>query len=199
MEHNSFCESVRAEIRATYSQVAESAKNHFKYPVGTESARQLDYPSEVLQRLPSETSQYFCGVGNPFSLGPLHLGESVLDLGCGAGFDSLVAASLVGPNGSVVGIDITEAMLHRAQVNLQAVSFSHVRFLLAGGEEIPLPDCSVDVVISNGAINLSPDKQQVLSEIYRVTRPGGRLMMADMFLEDRIAPKTVAALGAWSH
>jgi arsenite methyltransferase len=126
MEHKSFCESVRAEIRATYAQVAASAEKHFKYPVGKESARQLGYPREVLQRLPSETSRHFCGVGNPFSIGPLRPGESVLDVGCGAGFDSLVAASLVGPNGSVVGIDLTEAMIHRAQVNLQAVSFSPI-------------------------------------------------------------------------
>jgi SAM-dependent methyltransferase len=199
MEHKPFCESVRTEIRATYAEVAASVENHFKYPVGKESACQLGYPHEVLQQLPSETSRHFCGVGNPFSLGPLRPGESVLDVGCGAGFDSLVAASLVGPNGSVVGIDLTEAMIHRAQVNLQAVPFSHVRFLLAGGEEIPLPDCSMDVVISNGAINLSPDKEKVLSEIYRVTRPRGRLMMADMLLEDGVAPETVAALGAWSH
>jgi len=199
MEHKSFCESVRAEIRATYAQVAASAENHFKYPVGRESVCQLGYPRDVLQRLPSETSRHFCGAGNPFSLGPLRPGESVLDVGCGAGFDSLVAASLVGPNGSVVGIDLTAAMIHRAQVNVQAVPFSYVRFLLAEGEAIPLPDCSMDVVISNGAINLSPDKEQMLSEIYRVTRPGGRLMMADMFLEDGVAPETVAALGAWSH
>ena len=191
-------QDIRSKVIARYSQVAVSAENHFKYPVGSESLHRLNYPSEIVQKLPAETRQHFCGVGNPFSLGSLRRGESVLDVGCGAGVDCLVAASLVGPSGTVVGIDVTEPMIERARANLSAGPFSNVRFLLAGGEQIPLPDSAVDVVISNGAINLSPDKALVMSEIYRVMRPGGRLMMADMFLEEGVSQETVAALDAWS-
>jgi arsenite methyltransferase len=191
-------QSIRAKVAARYSQVASSAANQFKYPVGPESLRRLNYPSEILRELPEEAQRHFCGLGNPFSLGELHRGESVLDVGCGAGFDCLVAASLVGPGGSVVGIDPTEAMVERARTNLAATSFANVRFLAARGEEIPLPDSTVDAVISNAAINLSPDKEQVLAEIHRVMRPGGRLMLADVFLDEGVSPETVAALDAWS-
>ena len=192
-------QDIRSKVIATYSQVAVSAENHFKYPVGLESLQQLNYQPEILEKLPHEASQHFCGVGNPFSLGPLHVGESVLDIGCGAGVDCLVAASLVGPGGTVVGIDVTEPMIERARANLPRGPFSDVRFLLAEGEQIPLPDFAVDVVISNGAINLSPDKALVLSEIYRVMRTGGRLMMTDMFLEEGVTQEEVAGLDAWSH
>ena len=191
-------ESIRTKVVAKYSQVAVSAENHFKYPVGSESLHRLNYPSETVQNLPGEARQRFCGVGNPFSLGSLRRGESILDVGCGAGVDCLVAASLVGPSGTVVGIDVTERMIDQARANVSAGPFSNVRFLLAGSEQIPLPDSAVDVVISNGAINLSPDKALVLSEIYRVMRPGGRLMMADMFLEEDASQEVVATLDAWS-
>jgi len=191
-------QSIRTKVVAKYSQIAISAENHFKYPVGAVSLRRLSYPPQILQELPPETMQHYCGVGNPFSVGPLHRGESVLDIGCGAGCDCLVAASLTGPAGTVVGIDLTGAMVERARTNLAGTSFSNVQFMLAEAEKIPLQDSSMDVVISNGAINLSPDKALVLSEIYRVMRPGGRLMMADMFLEEGVSPQTVAALDAWS-
>ena len=191
-------ESIRTKIIARYSQVAISAEKKFKYPVGAESLRRLNYPSGIVDKLPAETKQSYCGVGNPFSVGALHSGDSVLDVGCGAGVDCLVAASLVGPSGSVVGIDITEPMFERARTSLSATPFSNVRFMLARGEEIPLPDSSANVVISNGAINLSPDKALVLAEIHRVLRPGGRLMMADMFLEEGVSQQTVATLDAWS-
>lgn len=191
-------ESIRTKVIARYSQVAISAENRFKYPVGVASLHRLNYPHEVIEKLPAETKRSYCGVGNPFSIGPLHRGESVLDVGCGAGVDCLVAASLVGPSGRVAGIDVTEPMLERARTSLSATPCSNVRFMLAGVEEIPLSDSSASVVISNGAINLSPDKALVLAEIYRVLRPGGRLMMADMFLEEGVSQQTVATLDAWS-
>lgn len=195
---NSIQEPIRTKVVARYSQVAISAEDRFNYPVGPESVGRLNYPTEILQALPDETKQHFCGVGNPFSLGLFHPGESVLDVGCGAGFDCLVAALFVGPSGNVVGIDLTEGMLERARMNLSVTPFSNVRFLLAGGEKIPLPNSTVDVVISNGAMSLTPDKALVLSEIHRVMRPGGRLMMADMFLEEGVSSEMVGALDAWS-
>ena len=148
--------------------------------------------------MPASLTESFCGVGNPFALGEPQPGQIVLDLGCGAGFDTLLAARRVGPKGKVIGIDMTPEMLAKACHNAAVLGVTNVEFLLGQIESLPLPDASVDLVISNGVFNLCPDKPGVLGEVFRVLRPGGRLQMADILLEPHVTPEEVARKGSWS-
>ena len=171
--------SIEDGLLEKYARVAKSPVGGFRYPVGEDGLRGLGYDEALLARLPRDVLASFCGVGNPFSLGPVVPGESVLDIGCGAGVDSLIAALATGKEGKVVGIDMIPAMLDRARENLRAAALTNVIFERASGEEIPFPDGSFHVVISNGVFNLIPDKEKALGEVLRVLKPGGRLMMAD--------------------
>ena len=144
------------------------------------------------------STESFCGVGNPFTLGEPLPGQTVLDLGCGAGFDTLLAARRVGASGKVIGIDMTPEMIAKARTNADSLGVMNVEFLLGEIEDLPLPDASVDLVISNGVFNLCPDKPRVLSEVFRVLKPGGRLQMADILLEPQVTPEEVASKGSWS-
>ena len=176
--------TIREGIRRKYTQVAtqSDAGGSFQYPTGQEGMRQLGYPMELVQDFPEAILQAFCGVGNPFSLGPIQPGETVLDIGCGAGVDTLVAARLVGPTGRVAGVDATFEMIARARANLALVGLTNVSFEVAAAEALPFPDREFDVVISNGVINLTIDKEPALREAHRVLKRGGRLMVADMVL-----------------
>jgi SAM-dependent methyltransferase len=176
--------TIREGIRRKYTQVAAQADagGSFRYPTGQEGMRQQGYPMEMVQDFPEAVLQAFCGVGNPFSLGPIQPGETVLDIGCGAGVDTLVAARLVGPTGRVAGVDATPEMIARARANLALVGLTNVSFEVAAAEALPFPDREFDVVISNGVINLTIDKEQALREAHRVLKRGGRLMVADMVL-----------------
>ena len=131
----------------------------------------------------------YCGVGNPFTLGPIHPGDTILDIGCGAGVDSIIAALMVGPSGSVTGVDLVPEMLERAKENARLVGAANVTFLEASAEELPFPDNSFDVVISNGVFNLVVDKAKALGEVYRVLKPGGRFMLADQVLAGELPKK----------
>jgi arsenite methyltransferase len=174
---------IRTGIKEKYGRVAaKGAGCCFKYPTGREGMERQGYPPEILQNLPEGILAAFCGVGNPFSLGVLYPGESVLDIGCGAGVDSFVAARLVGENGRVVGVDVTPAMLKQARGHLERLGWPQVSFQEGEAEALPFPDADFDVVISNGVFNLTIDKAQALSEAHRVLKPGGRLMLADMVL-----------------
>ncbi len=174
---------IQAGIRRKYAQVAASGVSScFRYPTGKEGLVQQDYPPEILREFPEAVLAAFCGVGNPFSLGPISPGEAVLDIGCGAGVDSLVAARLVGPAGRAVGVDATYEMIARARANLALTGFSNVAFEVAAAESLPFPDREFDVAISNGVFNLTIDKEQALKEAHRVLKRGGRLMIADMVL-----------------
>jgi ubiquinone/menaquinone biosynthesis C-methylase UbiE len=139
----------------------------------------------------------YCGVGNPFSLGPINRGETVLDIGCGAGVDTVVAAKMVGPEGRVIGIDMTPGMLARARKNLQGTSIQNVSFHRASAEDLPFPDESFDVVISNGVFNLIPDKARALEEVFRVLKPHGRMMMADQILTGVLPSDIKARIESW--
>ena len=181
--------SIRQGISEKYRKVAVSPQGLFKYPTGQESARGLGYPPDLLEAIPLAVRERFVGVGNPFALGPIRPGEAVLDLGCGAGFDAFIAAQLVGPAGRVVGIDMSPEMIAVAEAGLKAADFSNVEFRPARVEDLPFPEESFDVALSNGVLNLIPDKPRALSEVFRVLRPGGRLQACDIGLVgDRVPP-----------
>jgi len=165
-----------------YRKVAESPKGLFKYPIGEASALALGYPPELVARIPAYVRERFVGVGNPFALGEIGEGEAVLDLGCGAGFDAFVAAELVGREGRVAGIDLSPEMLAVAERRRAAAGLSNVEFRQADVEALPFPDAMFNVALSNGVLNLIPDKPAALREVFRVLKPGGRLQACDMGL-----------------
>jgi arsenite methyltransferase len=189
---------IRTGIQEKYAKVAvEGAGCCFKYPTGREGMERQGYPSEVLRDSPPEVLTAFCGVGNPFSLGPLYLGDTVLDIGCGAGVDSLVAAQLVGPSGRVIGIDVTPAMIEQARSHLARLGWDQVSFQVADAEALPFPDNDFDAVISNGVFNLTLNKAKALQEAQRVLKPGGRLMLADMVLVAALPPGRQDQITNW--
>ena len=169
-------------ILEKYRRVAVSPGGLFRYPTGGASALGLGYPAALVVTIPVAVRERFVGVGNPFALGPVKPGEAVLDLGCGAGFDAILAAQLVGPAGRVVGIDLSPEMLMVAEAGRADAGFQQVEFHAAAVEALPFPDAYFDVALSNGVLNLVPDKPAVLREIFRVLRPGGRLQACDMSL-----------------
>ncbi len=174
---------IREGIKTKYSQVATSgAACCFNYPTGMAGIRLQGYPLELVQDFPPKLLESFCGVGNPFSLGPINQGDSVLDIGCGAGFDAFVAARITGPQGRVVGLDVTPEMVDRARAYQALLKLPQVGFQAGEAEALPFPDHDFDVVISNGALNLTLNKEQALKEAHRVLKPGGRFMVADMVL-----------------
>jgi SAM-dependent methyltransferase len=191
-------DALRASVIERFTLVAKAPEQETKFPVGAESAKRLGCGAAEVDALPASVTDCFCGVGNPFLLGQPPPGERVLDLGCGAGFDMLLAAERVGPSGKVIGIDMTPEILAKARHNASLVGVTNVDFLLGEIETLPLADSSVGLVISNGVFNLCPDKPRVLSEVYRVLRPGGRLQMADILLEPHVTPQEVASKGSWS-
>jgi SAM-dependent methyltransferase len=181
--------TIREGIAEKYRKVAVSPQGLFKYPTGEQSALGLGYPPDLLWVIPTDVRERFVGVGNPFALGPISPGETVLDLGCGAGLDAFIAAQLVGPTGRVVGIDLSPEMIAVAQAGVREAKFPQVEFQVAQVEVLPFPDASFDVALSNGVLNLIPDKAAALREIFRVLRPGGRLQACDIGLVgDRVPP-----------
>ena len=191
-------EVIRASIKDRYGNLARSQRSEEGFPVGPESAKSLGYPAAEIDGLPNSVTESFAGVGNPFSLAELQAGETVLDLGCGAGLDSILAARRVGPSGKLIGVDFSPEMIDKATRNALALGLPNVEFRLGDLEALPLGNESVDVAISNGVLNLCPDKPRVLGEVFRVLRVGGRLCMADMILEDHVTPQKVHLMGSWS-
>ena len=180
--------SVRSSICEKYQKVAISPVGYFKYPTGEGSALGLGYPAQIVGTLPADVRARFVGVGNPFALGAVRPGDAVLDLGCGAGFDALVAALAVGPTGRVAGVDLSPEMLAVAESGRAAAGLSTVEFRQADVEALPFPDASFDVALSNGVLNLIPDKPAALREVFRVLKPGGRLQACDMGLVGEESP-----------
>lgn len=172
--------ALREQISAKYTAVAETPEAGFHFHNGRPLAVMLGYAAAEVDRLPGSTVESFAGTGNPLALGALPVGATVLDLGCGAGFDSLQAAWQVGDSGRVIGVDMTPAMLAKAAAGAAELGLGNTEFREGVAEELPVQSGTVDVVISNGVINLCPDKMSVLGEIVRVLKPGGRVQIADI-------------------
>jgi SAM-dependent methyltransferase len=188
---------LKSEIKKKYASVSNEPEQHFVFPTGGSWAQDLGYPEE-LANVPEAAVQSFAGVANPFSLGRLEPGARALDLGCGAGTDSLVAAQMVGPEGSVTGIDMTPEMLGKARAAAAEMGATNVEFLDAEAERLPFADGSFDVVISNGVIDLIPDKDAVFSELFRVLAPGGRIQIADVTIQRPVSEEGKRNIDLWT-
>jgi arsenite methyltransferase len=188
---------LKSEIKKTYASVSQEPEKDFIFPTGRAWAEDLGYPEE-LTGVPDTAVESFAGVANPFTLGRLEPGERVLDLGSGAGTDSLVAAQMVGPDGHVTGIDMTPEMLAKARAAADELGAANVEFVESEAERLPFPDESFDVVISNGVIDLVPDKDAVFSELYRVLRPGGRIQVADVTIQKPVSEEGRRNIDLWT-
>jgi arsenite methyltransferase len=185
-------------VKERFSALARDPSQEHRFPVGPDSAKRLGYLSQEIDSLPLAATESFAGVGNPFSLGHFLPGQIVLDLGCGAGMDSILAARKVGPTGAVIGVDMVEEMLAKARQNAKIAGLFNTDFRTGVADALPLPAESVDVVIINGVFNLCVDKPKVVAELFRVMRRGGRLYMADILLEPHVTPEELAGKGTWS-
>jgi arsenite methyltransferase len=188
---------LKSEIKKTYASVSVQPEADFIFPTGRAWAEDLGYPDE-LAAVPEIAVESFAGVANPWALGRLEHGERVLDLGCGAGTDTLVAAQMVGPEGRVTGIDMTPEMLVKARAAAGALGAANVELVEAEAERLPFYDASFDVVISNGVIDLIPDKDAVFAELERVLRPGGRIQIADVTIQEPVSEQGRRKIDLWT-
>lgn len=191
-------EVLREEIRKTYTEVASEPDREFIFPTGRAWAAELGYPEPELACVPDASVAGFAGVANHWTLGRITPGEVVLDVGCGAGTDLLIAAQMTGPAGRVIGVDMTASMLDTARSSAGAMGLANVDLHEALIEAVPVDSASVDVVISNGVIDLVPDKDVVLDEIDRVLRPGGRLQLADVVIHNEVTEDSRARIDLWT-
>jgi len=190
---------LRGEVSNIYSRVASEPNGTFHFHRGPRyAADYLGYDFAELSGLPSQTTAAFAGIGNPLAIGPIHAGETVLDIGCGAGMDLLLAAGRVGPGGKAIGVDMTESMANRARSSATAMGYAHVEVRLGDATALPIDDASVDVIISNGVLNLVPEKEKAFDEILRVLRPGGRLQLADIVVEKELSDDTRRNIDLWT-
>jgi SAM-dependent methyltransferase len=189
---------LRRQIKAKYTEVALEPEKGFHFHTGRPLAAMLGYGEADVDWLPPSTVESFAGTGNPFSMGRLAVGEAVLDIGCGAGFDTLLAARQVGPRGRVIAVDMTEPMLDKTRAGAVALGLRNVDARLGFAEELPVESESVDVVISNGVINLCPDKIAVMREVHRVLKPGGRFQIADIVVHREVPQDAKDDIDLWS-
>ena len=190
---------IREGIKEKYKMVAVSPEGKFSYPVGRPGLDGQKYDPEILKALPEDVLASYCGIGNPFSLGPFNKGETVLDIGCGTGVDTLMAAIMVGPEGKVIGIDLVPEMLERAKANLQKTSINNVTFQEGSAEELPFPEGTFDVVISNGVFNLILDKAKALREVFKVLKSSGRFLLADQILKGDMRADKKSMVENWAR
>jgi arsenite methyltransferase len=191
-------ELLKREVKKTYARVSEQPGEDFIFPTGRAWAQDLGYPRDLLRRVPDGAAESFAGVANPFALGALETGERVLDVGSGAGMDSLVAAQMVGADGRVTGIDMTRQMLAKARAAADEMGAENVEFVFGEAEALPFDDERFDVVISNGVIDLIPDKNAVYGEIYRVLVPGGRIQVADVTIQNPVSEEGRRKIDLWT-
>ena len=188
---------LKSEIKKTYASVSQEPEKDFIFPTGRAWAEDLGYPDELSQ-MPGFVAESFAGVANPWTLGRLEPGERVLDIGSGAGLDSLIAALQVGPEGSVTGIDMTPEMIKNARQGAAELGLDNVTFVEGEAEKLPFGDSSFDVVISNGVIDLIPDKDAVFGEIYRVLVSGGRIQVADVTIQQPVSDEGRRSIDLWT-
>jgi SAM-dependent methyltransferase len=188
---------LKSEIKKTYASVSQEPEKDFIFPTGRAWAEDLGYPEE-LANVPETAVDSFAGVANPWYLGRLNLGERALDLGSGAGTDSLVAAQMVGEHGHVTGIDMTPEMLAKARAAAAEMGATNVEFVESEAEQLPFHDASFDVVISNGVIDLIPDKDAVFAEIFRVLAPRGRIQIADVTIQNPVSAEGRRNIDLWT-
>jgi arsenite methyltransferase len=188
---------LREAIREEYAQVADNPEQGFHFHTGRRLATMLEYAPEWLERVPEDTIASFAGTGNPFAAGELRAGDRVVDVGCGAGIDSLIAATMVGTEGAVIGLDMTPAMLEKARASATRAGHPNVQFQHGFAESLPIEDGWADVVISNGVLNLFPDKYGGLQEMARVLKPGGRLQIGDILVQKSVGAKAKRDIDLW--
>jgi SAM-dependent methyltransferase len=190
--------ALREEIQKEYCEVAQNPKKGFHFHTGRQLARIVQYPDEWLEGIPESVVDSFAGTGNPFCIGPLEPGARVVDLGCGAGIDTFIAGRQVGSDGAVVGIDMTEEMLRKARAARDEMDLSQVEFRAGYLEDIPLEDGWADVVISNGVVNLCPDKGRAFGEIFRILQPGGRMQIGDILVHRAVSDSAKRKIDLWT-
>ncbi|MDP8931556.1 MAG: methyltransferase domain-containing protein [Actinomycetota bacterium] len=191
-------EALRASVREKYQAVAVDPNGSFHFHTGRPLAKLLGYDQTLVDGLPDRAVESFAGVANPFSVRPLGQSDRVVDIGSGGGFDSFVASHLVGPDGRVVGVDMTPAMLAKSRQTARMMGLDHVEFREGIAEQLPVEDGWADVVISNGVLNLVADKPRVFTEIFRVLRSGGRLQFADIALGKPVPDEATCDIDLWT-
>ena len=191
-------ETLRNAIKNEYKEVAEHPDKGFHFHTGRRLTQLVGYDDAWFSGVSELAIESFAGTGNPFAMGTLAAGERVVDVGSGGGIDSLIAARMVGPSGEVVGIDMTPAMLERARSAATESGICNVEFREAYMEALPVPDGWADVVISNGVLNLTPDKQKAVGEMYRVLRSGGRLQIGDILVDREVPEGAKKKIDLWT-
>jgi SAM-dependent methyltransferase len=191
-------DQLRSAVQEEYAEVAACPTKGYHFHVGRAHARRLGYDPAELDRLPESVTESFAGLGNPFALGRLRPGERVVEVGSGAGMDAIIAAHQVGPTGQVVGVDMTEAMLQKARASASAVGVGNAEFRKGFAEEMPIGDGWADVVISNGVINLCPDKLAAYREVLRVLKPGGRVQIVDTAVQTPVPQDGREDIALWA-
>ncbi len=189
---------LRDAVQREYTEVAVDPDKGYHFHTGRDAATRLDYDPALYADIPEGNIASFAGTGNPFLLGPIHSGETVVDAGSGAGFDALIAARMVGSGGRVVGIDMTPEMLSKARAGAAEMGLTHVEFKEAFIEQLPLPDDFADVLISNGVLNLTLDKVDTLREWARVLKPGGRLQFGDILVSRKVPESALDDISLWT-
>jgi SAM-dependent methyltransferase len=190
---------LRDEIQSIYARVAQEPSGDFHFHRGAGYAAELlGYDRNALAALPSESTASFAGVANPHRLGPFGEGLTVADVGCGSGMDLLLAAKAVGPRGRAIGVDMTDAMAERARASARAAGLENVEVRPGDAMSLPLEDASVDVVISNGVLNLTPDKSVAYGDVFRVLKPGGRFLYGDIVVDHELAESVRRNIELWT-
>ena len=191
-------EVLRSAIQTEYDLVAREPNRGFHFHTGRPLAALLGYDEDWLAHVPEASLESFAGTGNPFRMGAPPMGSHVVDVGCGAGIDSFVAAHLVGPEGRVVGVDMTPAMLEKARAAAADQGVRNLEFRQGFGEELPVEDAWADVVVSNGVLNLMPDKRAALKEMARALKPGGRLQIGDILVQKEVPASAKERIDLWT-
>ena len=191
-------EDLNAAIKMEYSTVAREPERGYHFHTGYDATDRIGYDRALCTNVPQENIESFAGTGNPFGLGPINEGEVVVDVGSGSGLDALIASQLVGPTGRVVGIDMTPEMLSKARRGADSMGVDNTEFREGYADNLPLPDDFADVVISNGVLNLTPDKEKTLKDWARVLKPGGRLYIGDILVSKKVPKEALNDISLWT-